>query len=306
MDANTRLLLRENRAHGDDRFPLMVYRMDIGRGESVLDCHWHDEAEFFYVAEGQVLFQADTETFPLRTGEAAFIDGGDIHAAFSPDASPCTYYAIVFEMRLLDGLHYDAVQEMSVAPLRERTLTFPRRIRPGTDWETALLRSVEAILQTYHEGRPGFQTAIKGHLFLMLSRIAEEGRAANRSQASPGGARTERLKKTLLYMQEHYGRPIRIRELAGLIPMSESQFCRFFKAMTRQTPVEYLNAYRIKMAVELLRHTDRKVSDIAMEVGFDHISYFIKVFQRIMRATPAEFRSMQTQGNGMTDRAAMP
>lgn len=294
MDANTRQQLRENRSHGDDRFPLMVYRMDIGPGEPVLECHWHDEAEFFYVSQGEVLFQADTDYFPLRAGEAAFVDGGDIHAAYSPDGSPCTFFAIVFDVRLLDGLSYDAVQENSVIPFRERTRTFPRHIRPDSEWERSLLDSVRTIVWAYQSGQPGFRTAIKGHLYLMLAPLAGDGHSVNRSVEASAGARTDRLKSVLLHIQEHYGRPIRISELAGLIPMSESQFCRFFKTMTRQTPVEYLNAYRIKRAVELLRRTDRKISDIALEVGFDHISYFIKVFQKHMKATPSEFRSQQS------------
>ncbi|MNC51581.1 HTH-type transcriptional regulator CdhR [compost metagenome] len=91
-------------------------------------------------------------------------------------------------------------------------------------------------------------------------------------------------------MQAHYSRPISIRELADLIPMSEGQFCRFFKAMTRQTPIEYLNAYRITQANELLRFTDRKIADIAMEVGFGHISYFIKVYRKVMKTTPSRYR----------------
>lgn len=297
MDANTRQLLRENRSHGDDRFPLMVYRMDIGTGEQVLEPHWHDEAEFFYVAEGNVVFQADEDYVTLCAGEAAFVDGGDLHAAYSPDGAPCTYFAIVFDLRLLDAMGYDAVQETAVAPLRERTRTFPRHIRPEAEWQQELLRSVKAVIEDAQSEHPGYRTAIKGRLFLMLSLLAGEGQYANRSISSPANVRIDRLKKVLLHMQEHYARPIRIRELADLIPMSESQFCRFFKAMTRQTPVEYLNAYRVKRAADLLRRTERKISDISLEVGFDHISYFIKVFRRIMKATPSEFRKAAAAGD---------
>lgn len=292
MDANTRLQLREDRTHGDSRFPLVVYRMDIEPGEPVLDCHWHEEAEFFFVTEGEVLFQADADTFALRAGEAAFIDGGDIHAAYSLDGGGCKFYAIVFDVHLLDGLNYDAVQESAVVPLLERTRTFPRHIRPDSEWDKELLGHVQTIIRAYETASPGFEIAIKGRLYLMLHLLAaEEGRAANRRSSGSADSKMERLKKILLHMQEHYDRPIRISELASLIPMSESQFCRFFKRMTRQTPVEYLNAFRVKRAAELLRRTDRKISDIALEVGFDHISYFIRVFQRTMKATPSQYRS---------------
>jgi AraC-like DNA-binding protein/quercetin dioxygenase-like cupin family protein len=301
LDENTRKLLREARAHGDSRFPLGVYEMAFSPRTMVIDCHWHEEAEFFYIADGEVLFQVDTETFVLRAGEAAYIDGGDIHAAYSSGDAACSFQAVVFDVRLLDGLHYDAVQESAVAPLRDRTRTFPRHIRPDSKWEKELLKSIRTVIDCYNSAVPGYETAIKGHLFLMLHQLAVSGRSANRSLSAGGGTRTDRLKRTLLYMQQHYSRTIQVRELAEQIPMSESQFCRFFKSMTRQTPVEYLNAYRVKRAAELLRATDRKISDIAMEVGFGHISYFIKVFQKIMKATPSQYRTVKDGMAGLPE-----
>lgn len=301
MDANTRERLRENRTHGSSRFPLMVYRMDIQPGEPVLECHWHDEAELFYMAEGEALFQAEAGYFPIRSGEAVFLDGGDIHAAFPLNGAACVYYAIVLDLRLLESFSYDDVQEFAVSPLRERTRTFPRHIVPDAEWKRELLRLALCIIRACEAGASGFQTAVKGYLYLMLALLAEEGRAADRSFSKVEAARSERLKTVLLYMQEHYDRPLKIKELAGLIPMSEGQFCRFFKSMTRQTPVEYLNAYRIKRSAELLRQTDRKISDIALEVGFEHISYFIKMFRRVMKVTPSQYRSsLQADPGGVS------
>lgn len=291
MDQIAHRMLREERLHGDDSFPLEVYWIEREPGENVLDCHWHEEAEFFFVLEGKALFQVDTDYFHVGAGEAVFIDGGDIHAGhvWAADSS-CSYCAIVFDPRLLDSSSFDAVQTAHVAPLQARTRTFPRRILPGTEWENRLLASLHAIAAAFASRRTGFQAFIKGHLFLMLHEIADKDRSANRSISSIATAKVERLKSIILYMQENHERPIRIQELADRIPMSEGQFCRFFKSMTRMTPIEYLNAYRIKRAAQLLRATDRKVSDIALEVGFDHFSYFIKVFQKIMRATPSEYR----------------
>lgn len=294
MDHSTRRSLREDRLHGDDSFPLAAYWVDRPAGEYVLDCHWHEEAEFFFVLQGAVLFQVDTEYIPVRAGEAVFIDGGDIHAGHSLGDDGCSYCAVVFDPHMLDSAGYDAVQQSSIAPLQDRSRSFPRHIRPGVDWHRSLLRSLEGVVTVYEEQSVGFQTAVKAHLLLMLHGIAADGRSVNRRISSPSDQKIERLKRVITFMQHHYDRPIRIQELAEQVPMSEGQFCRFFKSMTRQTPVEYLNSYRVKRATELLLQSDRKISDIAMEVGFEHISYFVKVFQRNMRATPSQFR----KGNG--------
>ncbi|WP_424766436.1 hypothetical protein [Paenibacillus sp. sgz302251] len=68
----------------------------------------------------------------------------------------------------------------------------------------------------------------------MLDEISEAGRYVNRSETNAGDTtKIDRLKKAIVYMQQHYNRPIRISEIADQIPMSEGQFCRFFKVMTR-------------------------------------------------------------------------
>lgn len=97
MDRTTQSLLKENRVHGDSMFPLAAYWIELPSGTHVLDTHWHEEAEFFMLLEGEILFQVDTEYFPLRAGEAVFIESGDIHAAYVlNEDTPCKFCALVF------------------------------------------------------------------------------------------------------------------------------------------------------------------------------------------------------------------
>ncbi|ANY65286.1 AraC family transcriptional regulator [Paenibacillus sp. BIHB 4019] len=310
MDLTLRHSLREDRMHGDVTFPLAAYWMEYAPGEVNVDCHWHDEAEFLVVLEGEMLFQIDTEYFPVRAGEAVFIDSGDIHAGHSLNGSSCTYCAIVFDVRWLDSTSYDAVQETCVRPFQEKKKTFPRHISPDSGWKRQLLFLLRCMINCCRAPYAGFEAAVKGYFYLMLHEIAIENRACNRSEArTDDRTRIERLKKSILYIQLHYRRQIRIGELAEQIPMSEGQFFRFFKSMTRQTPVEYLNAYRVNQAAELLLHTERKISDIALEVGFDHISYFVKVFRKTLNCTPSDFRKQKrnpAQNGALQGETAFP
>ncbi|MGO4541811.1 AraC family transcriptional regulator [Paenibacillus sp. 2TAB19] len=292
MDQTTRHSLKEDRLHGNNMFPLAAYWIERDEpGAPILDCHWHAEAEFFFVLEGEVLFQVDTDYFPVRAGEAVFIDGGDIHAGHSLNDSTCKYCAIVFDTHMLASGSFDAVQEKYVTPLLEKKRTFPRHITSATEWERSLLSHLRGMMEAYDNGQNGFEIAIKGRLYLMLHEICSGKRFVNRTETSNADStKIDRLKTVILYMQHNFHRPIRIAELADQIPMSEGQFCRFFKTMTRQTPIEYLNAYRIRQATELLLEPERKIAAIAFDVGFEHISYFVKVFRKTMKCTPSQFR----------------
>lgn len=292
MDQALRRALKESRSHGNERLPFGTYWFRYGPGEHVIDCHWHDEAEFFYCLEGETLFQVDTEYFPVRAGEAVFIDGGDIHAAHAHGTKGCAFFSLVFDTQLLASAHYDAVQENLILPLQERKATFPRYITRQDDTGISLLEHILAMMNSCKGEIPGYEGAVKGHLYLMLADIAATGRASNRSSTGSRSesSKIERLKTVILHIQQNYAHPIRLSELSALIPMSEGQFCRFFKSMTRQTPMDYINSYRIRQAAELLRQPERKISDIALEVGYDNISYFIRVFRKSMNCSPSEFR----------------
>lgn len=94
----------------------------------------------------------------------------------------------------------------------------------------------------------------------------------------------------MAYINSHAHEPIRLREIADEIGMSEGHFCRFFKQMVQKSPVEYINYHRIQKACRLLEQSDRKVVDIALDVGFDNLSYFIATFKKWKGLTPSQYR----------------
>ncbi|WP_340021446.1 AraC family transcriptional regulator [Paenibacillus sp. FSL K6-1096] len=291
MDRTSQRLLKEDREHGDAMFPLAAYWIELPAGAHVLDTHWHEEAEFFLLLEGEILFQVDTDYFTLRPGEAVFIESGDIHAAYALADTPCRFCALVFHPDLLASAQYDTIQQTVILPLQEKRQSFPRHLTASVPWQAELLLHLNHMMKAYEQQMPGFESFIKGTLLIMLSQIALPGRSVNHSPSEGAdNTKADRLKKAILYIQDHYQEPIRTRDLAGLIPMSEGQFCRFFKSMTRKTPVDYINSYRVRQAAALLQQSDRKISGIAMDVGFDNVSYFIKVFRKAMNCSPSEFR----------------
>lgn len=292
MDLSVKSSLKENRLHGNVQFPFAAYWIDQQvAGAPILDCHWHSEVEFFYVMQGEVLFQVDTDYFPVKAGEAVFIDSGEIHTGHSLNNSTCMYGAVVFDPKLLTSASFDRIQADYVAPLLDRTRSFPRLIKPESRWEKQLLQAVKIMLSICDQRDVGYELGIKAQLLQMLQIILPEDRGVNRSTRELNDhTKTIRLKKVIRYIQDNYDKPIKISQIAEQIPMSDGQFCRFFKSMTRQTPIEYVNSYRIRRAAELLLDPNNKISSVALDVGFDHMSYFVKVFRHQMNCTPSEYR----------------
>jgi len=55
--------------------------------------------------------------------------------------------------------------------------------------------------------------------------------------------------------------------------------------------VEFLNEYRLKKAVELLVSTDMPITEVCFACGYEHISYFGKLFRECYGVSPREYRN---------------
>ena len=62
--------------------------------------------------------------------------------------------------------------------------------------------------------------------------------------------------------------------------------------MTGKTPIAYLNYYRIECAGELLKLTDKTVTEVAMSCGFNDMSYFSKQFKRYKNVSPLKYKKI--------------
>ena len=75
--------------------------------------------------------------------------------------------------------------------------------------------------------------------------------------------------------------------------MSPNYFCRYFRRLTGQTPIDYLITYRLESSCYALRTTDLTVTDIAFSCGFNDVSHFVKMFRKMYGMTPKSYRLIQ-------------
>ena len=94
----------------------------------------------------------------------------------------------------------------------------------------------------------------------------------------------------LQYIQEHYGGELTLAKIAESASVSENECLRCFRSMIGSTPIQYVKQLRVQKAAELLVSTNRKISDIGAECGFQEMSYFAKTFRELKGCTPGDFR----------------
>lgn len=92
------------------------------------------------------------------------------------------------------------------------------------------------------------------------------------------------------YIQENYNKEITLNDISNSINLNPAYFSSLFKQKTGQTFVQYKTNLRLEKARELLRHTNKSITEIAFEIGFNNVTHFTRTFKKNFGFTPSHLR----------------
>ena len=101
---------------------------------------------------------------------------------------------------------------------------------------------------------------------------------------------SEPIRSAIAYMKAHYAEKLTLGAVAGHVSFNPEYFSRRFTKETGLNFVTYLNNLRMGRAVELLERTDKKIYEIAEEVGYSSVSYFSTAFKKTFGQNPNEYQ----------------
>jgi two-component system response regulator YesN len=113
---------------------------------------------------------------------------------------------------------------------------------------------------------------------------------AQRWQERKDGEVDEAVRRMLMYVNRHYNQPLSLQYVAEKVGLHPNYLSALFARNMQCGFTHYLQRLRIEKAKTLLRTTSRKISDIALSVGFTDGKYFAKVFKSITGVTPQQYR----------------
>lgn len=278
---------RELMEHGTAAFPIACYHDDL-QAEPV-PWHWHEELEVLVVSEGMILATAGGEKFRLGKGEGLFINAGVLHGDWPLNAGSCRLHSMVFHPRLVGGNPDSVFWQKYLQPL----LTDPSRpcavLRPTVDWQHEAIEDMERAFRAVVNEIPGYEFKTRAALSEMIFQLVSHAPAV---QAMPKKAlrNADRIKTMLQFIQEHYAEDISVEQVASSASISPSECLRCFHNMIGTKPNQYLRDQRAQRAAELLCGTGLRVTEIAMQCGFQDASYFARAFRQVYGCGPTEYR----------------
>ena len=128
--------------------------------------------------------------------------------------------------------------------------------------------------------------------------LVEAARQVLAPPATPGGFASA----AMAYLREHIHDTVYMADLVRHLGFSRARLFEIFKAQTGHTPNEYLQRLRVQKAEELLRRTNKSVTEIALATGFGSGQHFSLVFRRYTNLAPAGYRKASRSGGPRLER----
>jgi AraC-like DNA-binding protein len=289
MGVSLQTYLKENVYHGSPDCPVAFYHRCYPEDLYILPSHWHEEMEVALVQGGSLDYTIDMTAYQVNAGDVLLIPPDTLHAAHQLPGCQAITDSAVFHLNLVGLSTPDLCTTQFIRPLQNGEYAVQPVIRPGMPHYEELLDCLLRLWDCQKAETPCQSLALKTVVFQLLQVIFQFF-AHRTSESGSVNRYTEKVKLALSYIQNHHTEPITIAQLASLSGFSQVHFMNIFKRTVGTSCIDYLIEYRLALAAIDLRETDHPIVQVAMDHGFQTISYFNRVFRRKYQLTPSQYR----------------
>ena len=251
--------------------------------------HLHHSIEFVYITEGELALGVGQELHPMAEGDLAVVFPGLVH-----------HYQVFAEGRNT-ACHIVAAPALAPDYWNDLASLCPRcpvlaadTLHPDIPYAIRALRedfggrrNASGVL-TDRDVRATAQALVT----LLLSRCFPHFELTDKSSVGS----QDLIYRTVSYVSEHFLEPMTLTSMAHDLGVSPYALSRIFSGTFHRNFNQYLNEFRLDYACTLLRHTDRPVTDICFDAGFESQRTFNRCFQAQYHMSPRAYRAAQQQG----------
>jgi AraC-like DNA-binding protein len=101
----------------------------------------------------------------------------------------------------------------------------------------------------------------------------------------------ERIEKVMSFLMENYRKEFNLQEIADLVNLSKSSFCRYFRNRTHKTCSQFINEIRVAHACKFLINRNMTITEICYLTGYNNISHFNRQFKLITGLTASDYEN---------------
>lgn len=274
----------ENIDFTEESFPIKIipHRASFVGTVDTATRAFHEAVEIKYFYEGESTLIIDSQTVHAAAGDVIVINPYEFHTTVDcGKLHPGKYHLFMIGLDFFEGAVGADINLRKL--LLENQITFDSKISESSKIREILTRAVSE-----YEGKsPYFSLALFGLIAELFSELLRSHATEKRSRGGEDTfSRYAVIEPAIRLIRDGYSEQFTVDRLADACRISKYHFCRIFKAATGMSAIQYLNAYRLKIADTLLTNSAHTVSEAAALCGFDDVSYFSRIYKKHFNKTP--------------------
>lgn len=279
--------MMETIQHGSKEYPFHFYYDNLELFDfHCIEWHWHTEFEFVYVETGTVYFGISEKQFALSEGQGVFINSKILHRYFSQEKAIVPNFVL---MPVFLAPQDSLIYQKYVLPIMSSPMDY-QIFSSDIPWQAevlSLMREITAAQEKTCDVELVSSYLIQKiwHILYQNTDVEHMGKKESYSASSQA-----RLQLMMQYIHQKSAYNISLSDIADQAKVSKSTALNLFHRYLGISPVTYLVNYRLQEAAKLLASTEKKVTVISKDTGFDSVDYFCKAFKKYYKLTPTEYR----------------
>ena len=277
--------LKENKPHGTKDDPFSTYHIKNEGRSFQIPVHWHDELEIIYVKSGFLTVSISGENYIGTPGDAFVVSPGNLHFMGS-QAGEVDYFTFLFPLEYISFCTDDMLDDKLLTPLKNGHLMIRPRIKDAA--KELCEQLAEIYMAKNDEKKLEIAVQIKTKIILLqfILEMWEKGSVIENDKSG----RNTIEKEMISYIQQNFMEKISLKEFSEQFHLSEKYISRYFKEHFHITLSQYIKHLRLEHAKQLLQDTDTPVTEIAMQSGYQNVSYFIRSFKKTYGVSPLKYK----------------
>ena len=268
-------------------YPIYIHRAFLSQYPNyTAPNHWHDDIELIAVLSGEMKYYVNGEIINLQCGDGIFVNARQMHFGFSDTKSECDFICVLLHPRLLCFTH--SSEQDFVLPLIHNNEAAFVVLHKEISWQREIFNQIQLMHRNKNTKTAPMKT--QAAFSTIWSLLYENVPRANNKEY-PQSPDLTIIKNMVGFIQRNYNKKINIADIARSGAVGQSKCCKLFGKYFSQTPNMYLTQYRLNKSIELLRHTDMSITEIALSVGFSGASYYAETFRKFIGKSPSAFRN---------------
>ena len=231
--------------------------------------HWHDCIELEVLISGTGTHYINNKAIPISRGSSWLVSYSASHRVEFD--SPVVIFNVMLNENLLEE------------SLKNKVMDFPFLFADFSEDDLKLVENILYRLAAIDQSHTFYREFGSSAISLLVLELLRKSNIA--SVEFPRHVQT-----AVSYIHKNFKRQITLKNTADELGLSPNYLGKLFSETLSVNFNEYLNSTRLHAACSLLKDTDISVKEVATEVGYQSVEYFLYAFKKTMNLTPSQYR----------------